>query len=246
MFNAKHIKYIVMLFFIMGTQAIVFSASSVRVAPFHAADSPVEISQIQYVTASNEYYLTISNNSEWDIKEIVLKGIVFDVNEAVAGGFLRGCDVELKAKETKSHSFNFEEYTNVQDKTMLETLKNSIQNNNVVILIPYKVIFKSIPEKERGKEKNRYWTLDYKLIKDLKPGNMSSFQKVQGKIIRKEEAWEPDLPCYFCEWCQEEAYTCGLAMIASNCRPYACTVSWYCSCLYWQCNYICKDVDQCC
>jgi len=234
------------VFLVMGAASITYSATTIQIVSFHAVDSPVEITQIQSLTAPNEYQITLYNKFDKDIYRIVLKGNVYNAKDEFIGGFMNRIEVNLRAGETRAIKLNLKEILSAQDEAGAESLKNFLQDANVIILIPNRVYYKTSSAQEPDKEESYYWLIDYHILQKLTPGNLFSFQKVKGKIIKDNENIIPRLPCYYCEWCSQEAWGCGIIYLGGNCSSFACTSHYSCNCTTGACSYTCRPLVQCC
>ena len=241
----KQIIYISLILLIIGTARISFSAA-IQIIPFHAVDSPVEITQIQLITVTNEYQINIRSKASRNIVRVTLKGVIFDMKGVRIGGLLSSIDLDLKSAETKTLYLNFENIAYAKKETLSKSMSDLFQDGNVILLIPYRVNFKPLSDQPQDNEDAYYWTLDYHMINNLTPINISSFLKVQGKIIKDYEPIEPEDFCSVCNVCRQEVFSCGNALISESCRSYACTQSFACSCPTNTCSYICKPLSQCC
>lgn len=241
----RQILYIPLILLIIGTPRTLFSAA-IQVIPFHAVDSPVEITQIQLITVTNEYQMTIRSKTNRNIVRVTLKGSIFDIKGVRIGGLLNSIELDLKNAQTKTLFLNFENIAYAKKEALSKSMSDLFQDGNVILLIPYRVNFKPLSDQPQDNEDAYYWTLDYHMINNLTPMNISSFHKVQGKIIKDYEPVEPEDLCSVYKVCQQEIFSCGNALISESCRSHACIQSFACSCSANTCSYVCKPLSQCC
>ena len=231
---------------VLTTTGLFASNESVQMLAFHATNSPVEITYIQRTDDPEEYQISLINKMDAPVIKITLKGISFDSNDAMIGGFLNGKEINLQPKESKTILFKFKYIANAKYKIALPSLEQLFNKGNSIILVPCGASIR-LKSNEKSEETVEYsWKIDSRLLQGLTPQNIATFQKVQGKMIENHEFENPEEMCWVCEQCSDESYTCGLSKIGSQCRSYACTQSYTCSCPDYFCHYICKSEVNCC
>lgn len=243
--RAKFVLVALVLFINAASISSMALDRSINLLTYHAINSPVELTFIRPSGEQNEYQVSLINKMDVTIARITLKGIIFDSKDAMIGVILDSKEINLQPKESKVIAFQLNSLSTLKNNTLSSAITEQYKLAKTLIVIPYRAFVK-MGNVEKPTEVNEYtWQLDYRLIHDLTPANISSFKKVQGKMIENESVHIEDI-CQICEWCRQDAFGCGNALIGTSCRSYACTQFYDCSCSDAHCTILCRPYEQCC
>lgn len=199
----------------------------------HARDCPVELRLDNANNSLSDFSYLITNKTEKDIEDVYLTCLSYSNNNVINKISLIGLNISIESNSTVQGKLNLSNFIN--------------ETTTSAILIASRVIFEPniSTSPDNKKDVYEYWTFPISAIKHLNPSNIKSFYIIEGRS--KKLNFETDAPCYFCQWCEEDALAmCGQSFVGGICKAYACTQSFNCSCLYFTCSFVCKNPDYCC
>ena len=239
--NAYFIFFLLACTMLISSHGI--SAENPSVTILNISNAPVELSFIKENPATLDYQIIVHNKSDKTIAALYLISFLYSPDNIRKGGASHLVAMELLPKKDQQITINFKG-TTPDHPSAPDMVNDLFDNTGTIILIPARVDFKLVREKDTMS--NTSWMITIENLIGISPINSTAYAKIQGTFSRPSAVVNPKFLCAFAEWINAFRQICGTSLVKNKCSKSACTHSFYSECPLNYAAFMCKSTDQCC